>query len=556
MMAESGQERFVMQEGFRALLQDTPDLLLSGGDSRLQIDRGSGVSRYGCASYPQPQVVPLGSCSASTVSRLGFHVAATAHRWLREVGPGSANEAALEAVYRRIRMELRSLLTFNQVPDVEVVITPSGTDAELVALALIAGSSRDAVSNIVLGPNEIGGGSFQAAGGLYFDIGVPNVSAKFLTRIPNTPVDQQLADRTSVLPIDLRNMDGTLRSPEEIDEDAVAIVNGEAARGNLVILHRVAHSKTGLFAPSDSVIQKLQHRHGSRLWILADFAQGRVSRQTVVTALGRGQVVIVTGSKFFGGPPFSGALLVPRPLHPNETGLFRFPIRFSDFLTSACLPDHWQSLRDNLPVAGNPGLALRWLAALAEMRRYFGHPEPRCLSVVSQFAGIATARLLASKKIQLHEVIAPLPAPASTMRLENLTSVLAFSLRFPADIERDVQSTHLDRICYSLHLNQNQLRVFQTSNPPQPLREGTHVGRPVRLSPMTLPARDALRIAIGAPLISDLIECHNHGTQGGRSMVWLDNHLGQLVESLGEQMDAISDEIRRQPSLASRRRAA
>ena len=73
----------------------------------------------------------------------------------------------------------------------------------------------------------------------------------------------------------------------------------------------LAGSKTGLLAPSLEAAAELRQRHRGRLDVLVDACQMRLSPERIRACLAAGWMVLVTGSKFFGGPPFAGALLVP-----------------------------------------------------------------------------------------------------------------------------------------------------------------------------------------------------------------------------------------------------
>ena len=48
--------------------------------------------------------------------------------------------------------------------------------------------------------------------------------------------------------------------------------------------------------------------------VLVDACQMRLPLERIRACLAAGWMVLVTGSKFFGGPPFAGALLVPAPI--------------------------------------------------------------------------------------------------------------------------------------------------------------------------------------------------------------------------------------------------
>src|SRR5262249_34279057 len=121
--------------------------------------------------------------------------------------------------------------------------------------------------------------------------------------------------------------------------------------------------------------QQLTATHGDAITIVIDACQARLSRGRLKQCLAQSHMVLVTGSKFFSGPPLSGALLVPaslttrvRAVEPSAGGL-------GDYTSQYDWPAACAAIGSALPARLNSGQLLRWTAALAEMRRYFAVPE-------------------------------------------------------------------------------------------------------------------------------------------------------------------------------------
>src|SRR5688572_22626882 len=102
-------------------------LLASGGDSRITLDRETGLNKYLSGPYPRTTLA-YASSTANDMSRPAF-ARVTA---LAAEGSGD-DEARLEGLRTRLRAAYR-------LPDdCAVVFAPSGTDLEYVALACVAG---------------------------------------------------------------------------------------------------------------------------------------------------------------------------------------------------------------------------------------------------------------------------------------------------------------------------------------------------------------------------------------------------------------------------------
>jgi len=97
------------------------------------------------------------------------------------------------------------------------------------------------------------------------------------------------------------------------------------------------------------------------------------ARSSAIT-LGRGYFVLVTGSKFFTGPAFSGALLVPQTQAEAIDQVATAPEGLHNYTSRYDWPRRWHRLRETLPCEPNYGQWLRWEATLEEMNGYFAVP--------------------------------------------------------------------------------------------------------------------------------------------------------------------------------------
>ena len=101
--------------------------------------------------------------------------------------------------------------------------------------------------------------------------------------------------------IPLRSANGSPRSDDEVND---AFAAATAAAKDSAVVYLTHGTKTGLIAP-------VAPPYGAD--VIVDACQARIGSDTVEAYLRRDWPVVVTGSKFFGGPAFSGAVLFPEP---------------------------------------------------------------------------------------------------------------------------------------------------------------------------------------------------------------------------------------------------
>src|SRR3546814_14797890 len=80
-------------------------------------------------------------------------------------------------------------------------------------------------------------------------------------------------------------------------------------------------TRTDTLFPYTPLFRSLAVRYGEAAAIIVDACQLRIAPQAVRRYLALGCVVLLTGSKFAGGPPFSGFALVPDRLRTRARSL-------------------------------------------------------------------------------------------------------------------------------------------------------------------------------------------------------------------------------------------
>jgi hypothetical protein len=309
-------------------------------------------------------------------------------------------------------------------------------------------------------------------------------------------------DDTSLVTIAVRQPGGDVRSAAAVDADCAAAVADAIAAGRRPVLHILNVSKTGLRAPSIGCAVALASRYGMAMDVVVDACQTRLTAGSVRDYIGRGWIVQVTGSKFFTGPPFSGALLAPAAVaarlaaRPLPAGLELYSAR----------PEWPRAQRglDALPPDGNHGLITRWQAALAEMQAFADVPSARRRAVLHRFVGHVDRCIS-----ETHGLVAVNRQPPGEIPVDwdATETIRSFAIRRAAVALR-AQTPPAPKDGYidlgmarKIYLWLNALEdVADAANQPV-LRRRCHVGQPVAVAIDGQPAA-ALRVSAGARLVS------------------------------------------------------
>lgn len=552
--------------------------LQRGGDTRLAVDPNTGLNRYGCAPRPRPEALTFASSTATSISSIAFDaVAMDRHRALQAAVDawvsGGSTEAPGQGLAAWAQQEHRALLaslvkTFGwQLPPEALWLAPSGTDAQLYVTALLRPDAHTRV--LLCAANETGRGAALAVQGCHFDdqtaravpvqagdpvAGIERAHFEALNawdvpttgqswsgpgmaahdcaatgspatdQAPGTAADGRAADDQLVL-----ERVGAWLAPE-----------GQRIPGRRVILHAMAHSKLGLHTPSWSALRALKRTWGDALEVVVDACQLRMDPEEVNAHLGCGHWVLVSGSKFFTGVPFCGAVLMP-PVWMDRLGHSPrvLPAGLHDYVASGQLPPGL-SLADDPALRAAPdaleinwGLHWRWYTAQVEAQRYYAVPRVERIAALEKFSQALRARL--ERHARLHLVpsppvrhdIAGQPLVPPRAELSAIQTVFAFMVRDGDG--RPLDMAALKRLCH--HLNRDARDLLQPLSPAdrqrqcraldlesvaalqdlaaQPCHVGQAVALPFRAAgdaatgespPETV---GALRLSIGARVISD-----------------------------------------------------
>ena len=349
--------------------------LVSGGDDRIATGE-NGRNEYGTPPLPAGEDVWFSSSTASAISPRGYAAVDTLTRTLGQ--GGSWPDGGIAALCISVRSRLNALFG---IEGSAAILSASGTDAELLMLGIAERCGGAPVTTIVIAPKESGSGVVLACGGQHFrERTCLGAEVDKGARVAGWE-GADLSTET----VDLRLPDGSVRSAATVDAEVEVYVNAALAAGRDVVLHVLDTSKTGLQTCTRDTAARLMRGAPGRVHVVVDSCQLRCSAARVQADLDRGFAVIVTGSKFAGGPPFSGALLLPPALAERFAGAAPLPAGFRDYSASHDWPASLRATALDEPSRHNTGAALRWVAALTEFEAAYALGADVTDAIVAHF---------------------------------------------------------------------------------------------------------------------------------------------------------------------------
>ncbi|HEV2865873.1 MAG TPA: hypothetical protein VGX37_05110 [Allosphingosinicella sp.] len=358
---------------------DPGHVMASGGDGRIVLDPATGLNRY--LSAPRPSAVL--AYASSTANDISPQAYAQVARLLEEMGPDPSPQVYAERL-ERLRARIRA--AYDIAPDVPIVFAPSGTDLEYVALACVAGRGSGGTHNILLGADEVGTGCIHSAHGRYFAeqtaLGLPTRAGEPVRGFERVSVE--------LVDVPVRDAQGRVRPSAEITAAMSESIVGATAAGRHTIVHVVHGSKTGLILPALDDLDRLLAAHGSDVTIVVDACQARITSEAVTSYLQRGAIVFITGSKFMGGPPFSGFALIPPALAASAAPL---PQGLETLFRRAEWPTAWPG-REPLPDTANAGLLMRLEASIFELERFQTLPPGAVTRMILAFHAAVRSEII------------------------------------------------------------------------------------------------------------------------------------------------------------------
>jgi hypothetical protein len=458
-------------------------LLSGGGDPRLTINPATGLNEYLCQPYPCPDALSFSSSTATSISQRAYDRAEKARDELMRSAIELGIETALDTRVEAMRDELRGCLGLSPM-GADVVFSPSGTDSQLQALLLARARLGQAMTTIVVAADQTGSGTVHTARGCHFSASTANGD-----HVRKGEPIAGLAGPVESIAVRLFDEAGQALSPVAMDSLVLGAVERSIESGRKVLLQVMDSSKFGWRAPSDGCLDEIATRWSDKVQVVVDACQMRLGRGRLRRYLDRGYLVIVTGSKFFTGPPFSGALLVPSAFGVDAAS--DIPSGFLEYFGRSDWPQGWQRLRERFPARINLGQWLRWEAALEEIGAYYRVPGEFRLEALRSF-GKAVERLVgSSRSLQL---LPPQQRPEDTTADDE---ELALRTIFPFVVRRGNRILSLDE-CKTLY---RKLARGMSSEDPE--TRPCLIGQPVALGRHDKHPPAAIRISASARLVSE-----------------------------------------------------
>jgi hypothetical protein len=488
----------IFKENWKLIIDNlaipTEYLLMSGGDLRLNIDELNLLNKYGCRPFPRPEALTFASSTATSISNFAFDKTDKARTILIQKSLKNGFENSSEEFSELLKNNLRKALKIND--ECQIIFSPSGTDSSLQIAAISQIIFDKDITHVLVASDETGSGVPAALKGCHFE----NTTAL------NHPVKK--GDRiegfkdVDLIEIFSKDENGDVKSSSQLDGEVYNAVAETNRSGRHVVLHVMDQSKLGYRSPSEKMIESLKALDNISMQIIVDGSQLRLDPEDVQKYLNKGYIVTITGSKFFTGPPYSGALIIPKSVSKSiESVKKKLPEGLNNYYNYMDWPKSWYCSKD-LSTGFNYGSYMRWNAAIVEMKRYYKTP------ILYRNLGIEMFCNFVEASINEAPFLSPLFGDESKI---DKTTNGAFGLRnirtiFPFFILLNDEVLTVDQVkkLYIL-LNSNLSHHFKGSSLEiiRLAAKKCHIGQAVNAKYANDIQSAVLRISLGARVISE-----------------------------------------------------
>lgn len=495
---------------FPVLAQDQfAEWMTAGGDDRIILSANSTTNKYLTGPRPTTHFIARSSSTCCNPSPLGFMAAQQLFDCLRAAQSAGGAVRYFEYAMYSIRQRIKEYWAPAVKAPCAVITTPSGSDAEMIpALAALGRHqawrvgvvvAKPLIVNIVLAGGEVGTGTPAAAGMRHFS----KITPRGTTVINGECITDLSPTALEVVEIKIRDAQGNMRASSSIEEEVWSLLEKAIEQqGQIGILHMVHVCKTGYGVPSESFVRAMKQKYGKSLIVVVDAAHARMEGSVSSEWLNSGYWVMITGSKFAGGAPFSGALLIPQEeaLQLAAVTKEQIPSGLGDYFTPADCDEKFENLRKVLPTWYNIGLALRWETALYEMGRFCAIESAHRDRGIARWAEGARTLIRNSKQLVLLEEIVKCADNGMIQTCIGKTgTVMAFGIKVGAAGEQKFMDMAQLRRVYELMTQDLRSRLKGLTDEESYIASlPCLTGQPVQIATAG-PCTSILRIAIAAP---------------------------------------------------------
>jgi hypothetical protein len=476
------------------LAKPTEYLLMSGGDLRLNIDEFELLNKYGCRPFPRPDAFSFASSTATSISNFAFDKTDKVRSILIQNSLKNGFKNTTIEFLELLKHNLRKSLKIDEV--CEIIFSPSGTDSALQIAAITQIVSNKEITHILVASDETGSGVPAALKGCHFE----NTTAL------NYPVKKGETIEgfrdVDLIKIPLRDENGELKSTSQLDTEVLNAIKKTNELGKHIVLHVMDQSKLGYQSPSEEMIQSLSKLKNSSIQIIVDGSQLRLDPKDIHNYLNKGYIITITGSKYFTGPPYSGALIIPKNVSKAINSVkITMPQGLNTYYNRSDWPSSWFCSK-NLSDGFNYGSNMRWNAAIVEMDRYYKTP------ILYRNMGIEMFCNFVEDSINESTFLEPLFGDETKIKrfkneelgLKNIRTI------FPFFILKNNEVLNPDQVkkLYTL-LNSDMSEKFKDSSLEIIRLAGQkcHIGQPVSVKYGNNVQSAILRISLGARVISE-----------------------------------------------------
>lgn len=476
------------------LAKPTEYLLMSGGDLRLNIDEFELLNKYGCRPFPRPEAFTFASSTATSVSNYAFDKTDKVRTILIQNSLKKGLKNATIEFSELLKNNLRKTLKIKD--ECQIIFSPSGTDSSLQIAAITQIISDKEITHVLVASDETGSGVPTALKGCHFE----NTTAL------NYPVKKgekiEGFRDIDLIKIPFRDENGQLKSTAQLDMEIFAAISKTNELGRHIVLHAMDQSKLGYQSPSEEMIRNLDTLDDLSIQIIVDGSQVRLDPIDIRNYLNKGYIVTITGSKYFTGPPYAGALIVPKSVNASITSVKNtIPEGLTSYYNHADWPTSWFCSKD-LPDGFNYGSYMRWNAAIVEMDRYYKTP------ILYRNLGIEMFCNFVEESIKEAVFLEPLFGDETKINTYNSEKFGLRNIRtiFPFFIIRNEQALSMEQVkkLYLL-LNSDISDQFEGSSLEiiRLAAQKCHIGQAVSVKYGNDFQSAVLRISLGARVISE-----------------------------------------------------